>query len=120
MPEEAKLIMEKQESGRPRRVPRRHNYPKSLHLHAYDLLSFHLSLLRIPYLPTRDLVADLWKAPKESKAIGTSTAGSSEAEMLGELALKEALAGSPEGGGERPLSPQHCGTSVLSFERFAT
>jgi glutamate/tyrosine decarboxylase-like PLP-dependent enzyme len=34
-------------------------------------------------------VADLWKAPKESKAIGTSTAGSSEAIMLGGLALKK-------------------------------
>ncbi|KAJ7900543.1 pyridoxal phosphate-dependent transferase [Mycena olivaceomarginata] len=63
---------------------------------------------------SRDLVADLWKVPKESKAIGTSTAGSSEAEMLGGLALKEALAGSPEGGGERPLSPQHCGASFGS------
>jgi glutamate decarboxylase len=33
-------------------------------------------------------VADLWKAPKDSKAIGTATAGSSEAIMLGGLALK--------------------------------
>jgi glutamate decarboxylase len=45
-------------------------------------------------------VANLWKAPKENKAIGTSTAGSSEAEMLGGLALEEVLAGSPEGGGD--------------------
>ncbi|KAJ7885108.1 glutamate decarboxylase [Mycena olivaceomarginata] len=35
------------------------------------------------------MLADLWKAPKESKAIGTSTAGSSEAIMLGGLALKK-------------------------------
>jgi glutamate decarboxylase len=33
-------------------------------------------------------VADLWKAPKDSKAVGTATAGSSEAIMLGGLALK--------------------------------
>ncbi|KAJ7033190.1 glutamate decarboxylase [Mycena alexandri] len=35
------------------------------------------------------MLADLWKAPKEGKAIGTSTAGSSEAIMLGGLALKK-------------------------------
>ncbi|KAJ7228842.1 pyridoxal phosphate-dependent transferase, partial [Mycena pura] len=34
-------------------------------------------------------VADLWKAPKDCKAIGTSTAGSSEAIMLGGLAMKK-------------------------------
>jgi glutamate decarboxylase len=34
------------------------------------------------------IIADLWKAPKDSKAIGTATAGSSEAIMLGGLALK--------------------------------
>ncbi|KAJ7698735.1 hypothetical protein B0H17DRAFT_1196830 [Mycena rosella] len=33
-----------------------------------------------------DSVADLWKAPKEGKVIGTSTAGSSKAIMLGGLA----------------------------------
>ncbi|KAF8621774.1 hypothetical protein AX15_007510 [Amanita polypyramis BW_CC] len=35
------------------------------------------------------IIADLWKAPKESEAIGTATAGSSEAIMLGGLALKK-------------------------------
>ena len=35
------------------------------------------------------IVADLWKAPKEGKVIGTATAGSSEAIMLGGLALKK-------------------------------
>jgi len=34
-------------------------------------------------------VADLWKAPKEGKVIGTATAGSSEAIMLGGLAMKK-------------------------------
>ncbi|KAF8345437.1 glutamate decarboxylase [Amanita rubescens] len=34
------------------------------------------------------MIADLWKAPKDSKAVGTATAGSSEAIMLGGLALK--------------------------------
>ena len=36
------------------------------------------------------LVADLWKAPKGGKAIGTATGGSSEAIMLVGLALKKA------------------------------
>ena len=35
-------------------------------------------------------VADLWKVPKGNKAIGTATGGSSEAIMLGGLALKKA------------------------------
>lgn len=35
------------------------------------------------------LVGDLWKAPKEGKVIGTATAGSSEAIMLGGLAMKK-------------------------------
>jgi glutamate decarboxylase len=34
------------------------------------------------------MIADLWKAPKDCKAIGTATAGSSEAIMLGGLAMK--------------------------------
>lgn len=35
------------------------------------------------------IIADLWKAPKGSNVIGTATAGSSEAIMLGGLALKK-------------------------------
>ncbi|EGO29170.1 hypothetical protein SERLADRAFT_341298, partial [Serpula lacrymans var. lacrymans S7.9] len=35
------------------------------------------------------MIADLWKAPKDSKVIGTATAGSSEAIMLGGLAMKK-------------------------------
>ena len=34
-------------------------------------------------------VADLWKAPDHSKVIGTATVGSSEAVMLGGLAMKK-------------------------------
>jgi len=34
------------------------------------------------------MVADLWNAPDPARAIGTSTIGSSEAAMLGGLALK--------------------------------
>ena len=34
------------------------------------------------------MIADLWHAPDESDFIGTSTVGSSEACMLGGLALK--------------------------------
>ncbi|KAH6891904.1 glutamate decarboxylase [Coprinopsis sp. MPI-PUGE-AT-0042] len=34
------------------------------------------------------MIADLWKVPKEGKVIGTATAGSSEAIMLGGLAMK--------------------------------
>ncbi|KIL60323.1 hypothetical protein M378DRAFT_168204 [Amanita muscaria Koide BX008] len=35
------------------------------------------------------IIADLWKAPKDCKPVGTATAGSSEAIMLGGLALKK-------------------------------
>jgi glutamate decarboxylase len=35
------------------------------------------------------MIADLWKAPKDGKAVGTATAGSSEAIMLGGLAMKK-------------------------------
>ncbi|KAF5380761.1 hypothetical protein D9757_007086 [Collybiopsis confluens] len=35
------------------------------------------------------MIASLWKAPSEGKVIGTSTAGSSEAIMLGGLAMKK-------------------------------
>ncbi|KAJ2936646.1 hypothetical protein H1R20_g461, partial [Candolleomyces eurysporus] len=35
------------------------------------------------------MLGDLWKAPKEGKVIGTATAGSSEAIMLGGLAMKK-------------------------------
>ncbi|RDB27542.1 Glutamate decarboxylase [Hypsizygus marmoreus] len=35
------------------------------------------------------MLADLWKAPKDRKAVGTATAGSSEAVMLGGLAMKK-------------------------------
>jgi glutamate decarboxylase len=34
-------------------------------------------------------VADLWKAPNHDKVIGTATVGSSEAVMLGGLAMKK-------------------------------
>ncbi|TEB31857.1 glutamate decarboxylase [Coprinellus micaceus] len=37
----------------------------------------------------KNLVGDLWHAPKEGKVIGTATAGSSEAIMLGGLAMKK-------------------------------
>jgi glutamate decarboxylase len=37
----------------------------------------------------RATVADLWKVPKEGKVLGTATAGSSEAIMLGGLAMKK-------------------------------
>jgi glutamate decarboxylase len=35
------------------------------------------------------MIADLWHAPPGSKALGTATTGSSEAIMLGGLALKK-------------------------------
>jgi glutamate decarboxylase len=35
------------------------------------------------------MIADLWHAPAAAKAIGTATTGSSEAIMLGGLALKK-------------------------------
>lgn len=34
-------------------------------------------------------VAKLWNAPKDSKVLGTATAGSSEAILLGGLAMKK-------------------------------
>jgi glutamate decarboxylase len=35
------------------------------------------------------MIADLWKAPKDAKPVGSATAGSSEAIMLGGLAMKK-------------------------------
>jgi glutamate/tyrosine decarboxylase-like PLP-dependent enzyme len=50
----------------------------------------YLSSRRSEYSLLRLIVADLWKVPKGNKAIGTATGGSSEAIMLGGLALKKA------------------------------
>ncbi|KAJ7054420.1 glutamate decarboxylase [Mycena amicta] len=76
MPEEAnKLIMENLNKNQVDldEYPRCDHHPQSLHLNVYVV----------------SLLANLWNAPKDSKAIGTSTAGSSEAIMLGGLAMKK-------------------------------
>ena len=52
-------------------------------------LTWNWFLILHTYISWTPTVADLWKAPKEGKVIGTATAGSSEAIMLGGLALKK-------------------------------
>jgi glutamate decarboxylase len=57
-------------------------YPAMLHLHQrcvsiFLLLCFSLGIL-----------GNLWRAPKGPQAIGTATTGSSEAILLGGLAMK--------------------------------
>ncbi|KDQ06535.1 hypothetical protein BOTBODRAFT_39537 [Botryobasidium botryosum FD-172 SS1] len=70
MPEEAKQLMIENIS---KNFADQDEYPATMALHTRCV----------------SMIADLWKAPKGSKAIGTATAGSSEAIMLGGLAMKK-------------------------------
>lgn len=76
-------------------------------------------LIFVPYyLP---LVADLWKAPKEGKAIGTATAGSSEAIMLGGLAMKKRWQESRKAAGKDHYHPNIVfgSNAQVALEKFA-
>ncbi|KAJ6572001.1 pyridoxal phosphate-dependent transferase [Mycena capillaripes] len=67
------------------------------------------------------MLADLWKAPKESKAIGTSTAGSSEAIMLGGLAFKKRWQEARKAAGKDHYHPNIVfgSNAQVALEKFA-
>ncbi|KAK7059640.1 glutamate decarboxylase [Favolaschia claudopus] len=67
------------------------------------------------------MLADLWKAPKDTKAIGTSTAGSSEAIMLGGLALKKKWQEARKAAGKDHYHPNIVfgSNAQVALEKFA-
>ncbi len=67
------------------------------------------------------LVADLWQAPKEGKAVGTATAGSSEAIMLGGLAMKKRWQESRKAAGKDHYHPNIVfgSNAQVALEKFA-
>ncbi|PPQ93757.1 hypothetical protein CVT25_008137 [Psilocybe cyanescens] len=79
---------------------------------AFKTVSFHI----LPYI-----VADLWKAPKEGKVIGTATAGSSEAIMLGGLAMKKRWQEARKAAGKDYFHPNIVfgSNAQVALEKFA-
>ncbi|KAJ7512565.1 pyridoxal phosphate-dependent transferase [Mycena galericulata] len=67
------------------------------------------------------MLADLWKAPKEGKVIGTSTAGSSEAIMLGGLAMKKKWQEARKAAGKDHYHPNIVfgSNAQVALEKFA-
>ncbi|KAF9448591.1 glutamate decarboxylase [Macrolepiota fuliginosa MF-IS2] len=67
------------------------------------------------------MMADLWKAPKDSKAIGTATAGSSEAIMLGGLAMKKRWQEARKAAGKDHYHPNIVfgANAQVALEKFA-
>ncbi|KAF9517821.1 hypothetical protein BS47DRAFT_1371246 [Hydnum rufescens UP504] len=67
------------------------------------------------------MLADLWKVPKGNKAIGTATGGSSEAIMLGGLALKKAWQERRKAAGKDHYHPNIVmgANAQVALEKFA-
>lgn len=67
------------------------------------------------------MLADLWKAPKDGKAIGTATAGSSEAIMLGGLAMKKRWQEARKAAGKDHYHPNIVfgSNAQVALEKFA-
>jgi len=67
------------------------------------------------------MLADLWKAPKEGKVIGTATAGSSEAIMLGGLAMKKRWQEARKAAGKDYFHPNIVfgSNAQVALEKFA-
>ncbi|KAJ3494777.1 hypothetical protein NMY22_g20027 [Coprinellus aureogranulatus] len=67
------------------------------------------------------MLADLWHAPKEGKVIGTSTAGSSEAIMLGGLAMKKRWQEARKAAGKDHYHPNIVfgSNAQVALEKFA-
>jgi hypothetical protein len=68
-------------------------------------------------------VADLWKAPSSGKVIGTATAGSSEAIMLGGLAMKKKWQEARKAAGKDYFHPNvvfgaNCQVALEKFARY--
>ena len=73
------------------------------------------------YLCLLHVVANLWKAPKDCNAIGTATAGSSEAIMLGGLAMKKRWQESRKAAGKDHYRPNIVfgANAQVALEKFA-
>ncbi|KAK2465095.1 hypothetical protein APHAL10511_002903 [Amanita phalloides] len=67
------------------------------------------------------MIADLWKAPEAGKVIGTATAGSSEAIMLGGLALKRRWQEARKSAGKDASKPNIVfgANAQVALEKFA-
>jgi len=66
------------------------------------------------------IIADLWHAPKSWQTVGCSTTGSSEAAMLGGLALKWRWKKQREAGGLSTDKPNFvCGPVQICWKKFA-
>ncbi|KAF8908628.1 glutamate decarboxylase [Gymnopilus junonius] len=67
------------------------------------------------------MLGDLWKAPKEGKVIGTATAGSSEAIMLGGLAMKKRWQEARKAAGKDYFHPNIVfgANAQVALEKFA-
>ncbi|KDR72645.1 hypothetical protein GALMADRAFT_252808 [Galerina marginata CBS 339.88] len=67
------------------------------------------------------MLADLWKAPKDGKVIGTATAGSSEAIMLGGLAMKKRWQEARKAAGKDYFHPNVVfgANAQVALEKFA-
>ncbi|KAF8639285.1 hypothetical protein AX16_010357 [Volvariella volvacea WC 439] len=67
------------------------------------------------------MIADLWKAPEKSRVIGTSTAGSSEAIMLGGLAMKKRWQEARKAAGKDYFHPNIIfgANAQVALEKFA-
>ncbi|PPQ81458.1 hypothetical protein CVT26_007483 [Gymnopilus dilepis] len=67
------------------------------------------------------MLGDLWKAPKDGKVIGTATAGSSEAIMLGGLALKKRWQEARKAAGKDYFHPNIVfgANAQVALEKFA-
>ncbi|KAG8920458.1 hypothetical protein FRC01_000744 [Tulasnella sp. 417] len=67
------------------------------------------------------IIASLWKKPKDCKAIGTATGGSSEAIMLGGLAMKKRWQAAREAAGKDNFHPNIVfgANAQVALEKFA-
>ena len=122
MPEEAnKLIMENINKN----IVDQDEYPAAAIIHsrcismrAYIFDLRHWRDLTILFF---SLVGDLWRAPKEGKVIGTATAGSSEAIMLGGLAMKKRWQEARKAAGKEYFHPNIVfgANAQVALEKFA-
>lgn len=66
-------------------------------------------------------MANLWNVPKEGKVIGTATAGSSEAIMLGGLAMKKRWQEARKAAGKDYFHPNIVfgSNAQVALEKFA-
>jgi len=118
MPEDAnKLIMENIYKN----IVDRDEYPGAAVIHNRCISMSETYTFLFPRLTPFSLVADLWRAPKEGKVIGTATAGSSEAVMLGGLAMKKRWQEARKAAGKDYFHPNIVfgANAQVALEKFA-